>query len=209
MKKENKITINNLIYALLFLVFGVILLTSTDDLISMASKAIGIILIIIGIVKCIVYIYMKGKIGNYKLSELIVGLLIIGCGAILLLYSGALSFVIRTVAGLWVLFVGVNRIILAISIKAIDNTGFKVYLITSILMVLIGVCLISGLFDKIIGLFIITYSITEIVNYIYFKTKNKNYVPIKKETKKTKKKKRLKEGKVVDAIIEEVDKEKN
>lgn len=204
MKRENKITINNLIYSLLFLVFGVILLTSTEDLISMASKIIGIILIIIGIVKSIVYIYMKGKLGDYKISELIVGLFIICCGSLLLLYSGALSFAIRTIIGLWVLFAGVNRIVLAISVKSIDKTGFKVYLITSFLMIIIGMCLISGLFDKLIGLFIICYSITEIVNYIYFKTKNRNYESkskVKKE--KNTKLKRLKETKVVDAIIEE------
>lgn len=204
MKKENKITINNLIYALLFLVFGVILLTSTADLISMASKVIGIVLIIVGIVKSIVYIYMKGKLGNYKLSELIIGLLIICCGTLLLTYSGALSFAIRTIIGIWVLFAGVNRIVLAISVKPMDNTGFKVYLITSILMIVIGMFLISGLFDKLIGLFIIGYSITEIVNYIYFKTKNKNFEPKAKE-KKTKLK-RLKEPKIVDAIIEEDEK---
>lgn len=203
MKKENKITINNLIYALLFLVFGIILLTSTDDLISIASKIIGFILIIVGIVKTIVYIYMKGKLGDYKLSELIIGLLIISCGSILLLYSGALSFAIRTIIGLWVLFAGINRIVLAISIKSIDKTGFRVYLITSILMVLIGLCLISGLFDKIIGLFIIIYSITEIVDYVYFKTKNKFYEPNKKNNKEKNKIKRIKESKVVDAIIEE------
>ena len=207
MKKENKITVNNLIYALLFLVFGVILLTSTDDLISMASKLIGIVLIIIGIVKSIVYIYMKGKLGSYKLSELVIGLLIICCGSLLLIYSGALSFAIRTIIGLWVLFAGVNRIVLAISVKSMDNTGFKVYLITSILMIVIGMCLISGFFDKLIGLFIIGYSITEIVNYIYFKTKNKNFEPKVKEKKEKKTKlKILKEPKVVDAIIEEDEK---
>lgn len=207
MKKENKITVNNLIYALLFLVFGVILLTSTADLISMASKVIGIVLIIIGIVKSIVYIYMKGKLGNYKLSELIIGLLIICCGSLLLTYSGALSFAIRTIIGLWVLFAGVNRIVLAISVKAFDNTGFKVYLITSILMIIIGMCLISGFFDKLIGLFIIGYSITEIVNYIYFKTKNKNFEPrVKEKKEKSTKLKRLKEPKIIDAIIEEDEK---
>lgn len=205
MKKENKITMNNLVYALLFLVFGIILLTSTEDLITIASKVIGIILIIIGAVKTIVYIYMKGKLGDYKLSELILGLLIIFCGSLLLVYSGALSFAIRTIIGLWILFAGVNRIILAISIKAVDNTGFKVYLVTSILMTIIGICLISGLFDKIIGIFIIIYSITEIVNYVYFRTKNKNYEPVKKDNKKgvKTKVKHLKEPKVVDAIIEE------
>ena len=38
MKKSNKIAINNLIYSLLFFVFGMILLTSTEDLISVASN---------------------------------------------------------------------------------------------------------------------------------------------------------------------------
>lgn len=205
MKKENKITVNNLIYALLFLVFGIILLTSTEDLITLASKIIGIVLIVIGIIKTIVYIYMKGKLGNYRLTELVIGILIISCGLLLLLYSGALSFAIRIIIGSWVLFASINRIVLAISIKSIDNTGFKVYFTTSILMIIIGVCLISGIFDKVIGLFIIGYSITEIVNYIYFRTKNKNYEPKKKtENKAVKNKfKKLKEPKVVDAIIEE------
>jgi len=60
MKRENKITINNLIYALLFLLLGILLLTRLD-LLSVASKLIGGVLIVIGIVKIIVYIYMNGK----------------------------------------------------------------------------------------------------------------------------------------------------
>lgn len=205
MKKDSKITVNNLIYALLFFVFGMVLLTSTEDLITIASKVIGGILILIGIVKIIVYIYMKGKLGNYKLSELVVGLLIISCGILLVTYSSALSFAIRTIIGMWVLFAGVNRIVLAISIKQVDRIGFRVYLITSLLMIIIGICLISGIFDKIIGVFIIGYSITEIVDYIYFKTKNKDFEPNKKNKKeKIKKKyKGLKDQKVIDAVIEE------
>lgn len=203
MKRENKITVNNLIYALLFFVFGVILLTSTENLISMASKVIGIVMIVVGLIKTIVYIYMKGKVGNYSISELILGLILMGCGGVLIAYAGMLSFAIRIIIGLWVLFAGINRIILAISVKQIDDTGFKVYLTTSILMIIIGICLISGLFDKIIGIFIIAYSITEIVNYIYFKSKNRNS-EIKKNKDKTKDKiKRIKEPKIVDAIIEE------
>ena len=50
MKRENKITINNLIYALLFLLLGILLLTQID-LLSVASKLIGGVLIIIGIWK--------------------------------------------------------------------------------------------------------------------------------------------------------------
>lgn len=204
MNRENKITLNNLVYSLLFLVFGIILLTSTEDLISIVSKFIGIVLIIAGMVKSIIYIYMKGKLGEYKFSELAIGLLIILCGVLLIICSSALSFAIRTVVGIWALFAGINRIILAISVKSVDNTGFKMYLSTSIIMILVGILLISGLFDQIIGLLIIIYSVTEIIDYIYFKSKSKNYNPdVKEDLNKKKKQKKLKGKKVVDAIIEE------
>ena len=204
MNKESKITINNLIYALLFLVFGIMLLTSTEDLITIVSKVIGGVLIIIGIIKAIIYIYMKGKLGEYSLSKLIVSLLFICFGMLLIFLSGTLSFAIRTVIGIWVVFSGVNRVIFAITICAMDKKSFLVYLITSLLMIALGIVIITGVFDQLIGLLIIIYSVIEIVNYIYFKVKNKDFEEvIQKPAKKEKKLKKLKKGKVVDAIIEE------
>lgn len=204
MIKENKITINNLIYSLLFLVFGIILLTSSDDIIGMVSKAIGTILIIVGIIKSVIYIYMKGKLGEYKSSELIIGLFIIGFGVLLILFSSTLSFAIRVVIGLWALFAGINRIIFAISVKSIDNSGFKMYLISAMIMVAVGILLISGIFDKIIGLLIIIYSISEIADYIYFRSKHKVYESTdNKPVQISKKSKKNKNEKVVDAVIEE------
>ncbi|MBQ9071739.1 MAG: DUF308 domain-containing protein [Bacilli bacterium] len=204
MNKE-KITLNNLIYALLFLVLGIILLTTSQDLLGMASKIIGSLFIIVGIIKSIIYIYMKGKVGDYSLSELIIGLLIIGCGILLVLYSSTLSFAIKLIVGLWVLLAGINKIILAISMRNVDKIGFRMYLVSAIIMVVVGILLISGLVDKIIGLFIIIYSVAEIVDYIYYKSKSKDYEPVSEtKNKKDKKKvKRLKKEKVVDAIIEE------
>ena len=72
-------------------------------------------------------------------------------------------------------------------------------------MILISIFLISGLFEKVIGLFIVGYSITEIINYIYFKTKNKNFNFKTKNNKKSVNEnlKKIKDKKVVDAIIEE------
>ncbi len=202
MNKEVKLTINNLIYALLFLVFGIILLTSTQDLIGIVSIVIGAILIAAGIIKCIIYIYMKGKLGEYRFSDLAVGLLIIFCGVLLIVCSGALSFAIRTVVGLWALFSGINRMILAISTRSIDKSGFMFYLLIAFVMIIVGVLLISGILDKMLGLLIIIYAITEIVGYIYYKVKYKDNEPVTSNKKETKQKK-LKSGKVVDAVIEE------
>ena len=204
MNKENKITFNNLIYAILFLVFGIILLTSTEDLITIISKVIGGVLIIIGIIKAVIYIYMKGKLGEYNLIKLIVALLIICFGMLFVFLSGTLSFAIRTVIGIWILFTGINRIIFAISLSQIDKKSFFTYLIMSFLMIILGIIIVTGIFDQLIGLLIIIYSVIEIVNYIYFKVKNKYYDEvILKPVKKHKKVKKIKKEKIIEAIIEE------
>lgn len=206
MNKENRITINNLVYAILFLVFGIILLTSTEDLISIVSKVIGVGLIILGIVKSIVYIYLKGKLGEYSIMELLIGLIVICCGGLLIFSSNALSFAIRTIVGIWVLFAGINRIIYAISIRPLDKQGFLTYLISSFVMIIIGILMISAIFDQLIGLLIIIYAISEIVDYIYYKSKNKNIESVKPRNR-TKKTKKIKNAKTVDAIIEEAKKD--
>jgi len=108
MNKENKITINTLISALLFLVFGIILLTNTEDLITTISKVMGGVLVLIGIIKAIIYIYMKGKLGDYNITKLIISLLFISSGILLIFLSGALSFAIRTIVGMWILFSGIE-----------------------------------------------------------------------------------------------------
>lgn len=206
MIKENRITTKNLIYALLFLVLGVILLTSSNDIIGIVSKVIGIILIIFGIVKTIVYIYMKGKLGNYNMSELIVGIVTIGLGVLFVMLSGTLSFAIKILIGVWALISGINRIIFSISIKQIDNAGFKMYIVSAFIMIIVGILLISGIFDKLIGLLIIIYSISEIVDYIYYMSKDKKFEKGTSIIKESKKSMKNKKGKVIDAVIDDNDK---
>ena len=212
MNTENKISINNLIYALLFLTLGMILLTSTEDLISIVSKVIGSIIVIIGIVKVLLYVYRKGKLGDYSIYDLIIGILFICIGVLLIAVSSTLSFAIRIIIGIWIVFAGINRIIFSISIKRFSNRDFIVYLITSLLMIALGVLIISGLFDQLVGLLIIIYSIMEIVDYIYYKVKCPNYdvgtelQEVHREKKKSKVKN--KKGKVVDAVIEDEEESK-
>ena len=203
MERENKITINNLISAILFLVLGIILLTTKDNIISLMSKAIGAILILVGVVKSIQYVYLKGKLGDYNVKELIAGILIICIGVLFILFSSTLGIAIRMIVGIWTLFAGINRIILAISIKDSDKIGFRTYLGSAIIMIAIGIILTSGLFDKLVGLFIIIYALSEIVDYIYSKSSGRKNNIMSKKNKSNKNQKKLKNSKVVDAIIEE------
>ena len=197
MYSENKITINNLFSALIFLVLGIILLTAKETILSIVSKVIGVVLILIGLVKSIQYIYMKGKLGNYSLKELITGLLLIFMGVLFIMFSTTLGFAIRILVGIWTLFSGINRMVLAISVKNEDPLGFRMFFCASLIMIAVGIILTSGLFDKLVGLFIIIYSISEIVSYIYTKVnERKDNKIVKKKNNKSKK------TKVIDAKIE-------
>ena len=84
-------------------------------------------------------------------------------------------------------------------------------------MILLGGLVLTGLavdlISGFVGIFLIIYSITEIVNYIFYLVNRKKYSNIfdkeeyDKENKRIKKKenvtKKLKEGKVIEADIEE------
>ena len=202
--KENKITINNLLYALLFLVFGIFLLSGTETIIGMISKLIGTVFIVIGIVKTVIYIYMKGKLGDYSISNLFIAFLIAFFGVILIMYSEALSLAIRVIIGIWILFASINRIIFAISTKSDEQDGFWVYLASSIVMFVSGILLITGIFSQVLGLFVIIYALSEIVDYVYFKVTYKE-ANTKKEKKSKKKLKRIESKKTVEANYEETE----
>ena len=200
---ENKLTINNLIYSLFFLIFGIFFLSGTETIIGMASKVVGSIFVITGIVKIVIYIYMKGKLGDYSINDLLIGLAAIFCGVILIMYSAAFSFAIRIIIGLWILFSSINRVILAISIKRELQDGFWVYLATGLVMFISGILLITGLFSQILGVFVIIYAISEIVDYIYFKVTYKETNISGKTQKKKKKVDRITTKKTVEADYEE------
>lgn len=199
MNKDN-ITIKNLLIAILFLILGIVLLTTEKSIISIASKIIGILFSIIGFIKFIKYVYMKGKLSTYSNIELIVSLFILCFGILLIIFSDALSYTIRFGIGFFTIFSGINRIIFSIGFKSIDKKGFLTYLISSLLIIAIGILLITGYVDKIIGAFIILYSIIEIVDYIYYKIfekKHDNLKPVSKDISS------LKSKKVIDADFEE------
>ena len=198
--KDNKITINNLVYALLFLVVGIMLIDRDETVITLVSKVIGCIFITVGAVKTIIYIYMKGKLGNYKLNDLLIGLILIAIGVAFIVLSGVLDWTIRVIVGLWSIFAGINRMIFAFKYKKHYTEGFKVYFLTSLLMVLFGIVILSVSLSWVIGLFIIAYAVSEIFNYIYYKAKGKEMPSDEKVESKLP---AISNNKVVEAVIEE------
>ena len=199
MKKE--INLYNLISSLIMLVVGVILMTNPNALIGTISWIIGCLLLLAGIIKSI----MSLKNNELDTMSLYFSIVIIIVGILLISFPGIISVMIKILFGSWILLAGIQRLSLALAIKTIDNKGYNTYLITSLIMVVIGILVLIN-FYNLIGLLLIIYAAMDIVNYIYYSIHCTNYTTITKSVKKNNNKKiskAIKNRKAIDADIEE------
>ena len=209
MNKE-KMSVANLLNSVLLLILGIILLTKAESVINIIAWVFGGILVLFGLNKVLSYFKSRKETNEYIMdADLLLGLLVISLGCVLIFIPGIVDISIRVICGGWILVAGINRLLLGMGVRLIDKRGSKLYIITSLLMILVGILVLTNLFN-IIGIYIIIYAVFDIIGYIYSVTTGKKVVsdePIKEKskTKKAKKKvkKSVKEKEEIDAKIEE------
>ncbi len=206
MKKE--LNLANVLISLIMLAVGVILVINSEAMINMMSWFIGIVIILISIIR-IIYLF-NDKILNTTM--LAVNILLMIFGVVLISFPSIVDIAIKVVFGSWILFAGVKRLILAIAVSRVDKQSYKTFLISALIMLALGVLVLINLYN-LVGVFLIIYSLTEIVNYIYFLINRNKYGNLfdkeeyDNENKRVKKKqlitKEIKDKKAIEADIEE------
>lgn len=211
MKKE--LNLSNVLISLVMLAVGIILVINSDVLISAMSWVIGAVVILISIIK-IIYLFNDKILDTTSLA---INIFLMIYGVVLISFPAIVGLSIRIIFGCWILFAAVKRLIFAVAISRVDKASYRTFLISSLLMILLGGLVLTGLaFDILsdfVGIFLIIYSITEIVNYIIYLINRGKYSNVfdkeeydrdnKRIKKKEKVTKQLKEGKVIEADIEE------
>lgn len=206
MKKE--LNLANVLISLIMLAVGVILVINSEAMINMMSWFIGIVIILISIIR-IIYLF-NDKILNTTM--LAVNILLMIFGVVLISFPSIVDIAIKVVFGSWILFAGVKRLILAIAVSRVDKQSYKTFLISALIMLALGVLVLINLYN-LVGVFLIIYSLTEIVNYIYYLINRNKYGNLfdkeeyDNENKRVKKKqlitKEIKNKKAIEADIEE------
>ncbi len=207
MKSIQNFKITNLLLSLVIFIIGLILMTNSSFIIDILAYIIGGFLGLIGIIEIISSLIHKND--NSSTLKIIFGILLISGGALVAIFPNVVDFTIRIIFGGWILFIGVSRLIIALTIKKVDQVGFKTFLITSIIMVISGVVILIS-FYELLGLLLAIYAISEIVNYIYFNLNKKKYSTVfdfEENITPTKNKKiikkEIKEKEAIDAVIDE------
>ncbi len=190
-KKENKkenikerlrdLKSSSVLPALLCLIYGIVLIIWPDISSNFICYAIGVAIMLVGIIFVIRYI-RKDLVRDFYRKDLVIGLIAISLGLVALLRVELLKGLIPTILGIAVLFSGIIKLQNAIDmfrmkyvywyvilILSVLNMGFGVLLIAepiwivNIVFVLIGCGLVySGITDLVI-LFFITKTIKNMV----------------------------------------------
>lgn len=186
MKKIEVKTYNmgeSLFNAILFFILGIILFTNPNGVVKFVIYILGAFAILAGIFKLLVYYKTAQYNPNKKeiingMMYMVIGMITIICAII---FFDAIETVLRLTVAIFLLYIGINR--LTNAFKESKETKM-VYLINAILIIAasIALALIQNLPFRIVGLFIVGYSIIEIIGFIFCKRKTNNSTAVREVT---------------------------
>ena len=157
----------NMISSIIFLILGLLLVFKTEGTINLISSIIGVILLMNGGFSTIKYF----KENDNKVN-IIYGIVAILAGFILILNPTTIVSILPFVLGIYFTVSGIIKLKYALDIKNYQRRTPVFMVIVSILMMVCGVLFIINPFEgavaitKIIGIYLIIYSVLDIINSI-------------------------------------------
>ena len=205
----------NLIKSILFLIFGALIFAYPDTVISIVASGFGAILILYGLFMIIKNYYETKQNSETPATLLTFGIILLLVGITFIILSDSISLVIQYVLGAWILFNGIEKLLLSFSLPK-GSTQFKSQLVISILLLAAGLytILVANITIQVVGLIMMIYAVLEIIGAITNKKiveqeikevkEEKTALVEKEETKEKKTKGRGKsKGKVKEAKVVE------
>ncbi len=192
LKKDfNKIFTTSILTSVVFAFLGIFLLAKPDTTIRIISYTLGILIILLGAVSFGKYFSDKKRSLDFNL---IYGVLSMIMGLVIILNPNALATIIPFVLGFWMVINGIIKIQYSLDLKKYDNNAWTPTLVIALLILIWGLILVFNPFGgaiaitQLIGIFIIVYSILDIVeSTILHRNIKEASKSIKKEIKKAKK----------------------
>lgn len=161
-----KMNITSIIFSIIFILIGTFLLARPEDAIHLVSYALGIILIVWGVISVITFFTDKES-QNYLDFGFIVGVFVLIFGIIILVKPDTIASIIPLLLGIWMLINGVTK--LSYSLTLNNNKSALSSIIISLIIVLLGILLIINPFQgakklvQILGISILVYSVLDLI----------------------------------------------
>ena len=184
-KKLNSFINSSICISIMFIIIGIIMVLMPK----MSLEILGVILSVILIINGVILMITDIKLNNnfIPVDMLPASMLSILLGIMMLIYPNILSIIIPLMLGTWFIMTSIFKIRLTLYLSKIQNTPWILLMLISILSIVCGFILILNPIDSsvaitlFIGIVIIVYAISDIINMIVLKRNIKNIAKYFKE----------------------------
>ena len=153
--------------SVLSLIFGLVLLLNTEDILTTISLVLGGGLLFIGILLCVRYF---GKETIILEANLQLGILSILLGLTLIIFKNILYILVPILVGIIIIINSINKLDIAFIMKRDGVDKWYITFISAIITLIAGICLIVNplggtfLVTKAVGIIIIISSILDLID---------------------------------------------
>lgn len=160
----------NMLSSIIFIIIGTILVFNPEGTLKIISYLIGALFIIIGIIKIFNYLTDKKDKNTYFKDDLVYGIVMIFIGIFALCATGVLATMFRVIVAIWIIYSGVLRLVYTFRFKVYGNNMWVVNMILAIAIIACGSYILfnTGILIATVGVFILIYAITDLVESIIF-----------------------------------------
>ena len=135
-KKNKMLEWDNIIVALVYIILGVFMMVHPRTFFKGFTTALMIILIGMGISKIASYFIIKKNTEIGTTMKLISGICLIVFGILVKVLLGSL---VAMIIGLFLVYGGISKLVLGLSIKNVDKTQGKTLIIAGVINMIIGI----------------------------------------------------------------------
>ena len=152
--------------SVLFLILGILLLVVPGGIVTTVIRVFGIIILILGILS--ILNVAKTKVNN---GEMVYGILIGVLGLVFISNPEVIASIIPFVFGVWIVIKTSFKLQFVVALKRSNSKDYIKSLVVNIITLILGLVLIFNPFKgaetliRIIGGFMIAYSLLDILNY--------------------------------------------
>lgn len=180
-ERFNQMILLEMGFSILYAILGLIIFLKSELANSVVGTLIGIFFILAGLIE--IYTYLdKSKIRIFK-SNIIIGILSILLGIFIMLNPLTLVDILNIGLGIWLLVAGISKFILYLNLKRIKEESNKIFLVSTLLLIFMGVVIVINPFrslviTKTIGIFIILYNIVNLNDLTLLKRRGRNFLKL-------------------------------
>ena len=164
----------DIIISLIFIIFGIMLISRPEAIVSAISFILGGIFVVMGFLKIIDY-YSNGKQDNYLIALAVVMLIV---GFIIMFFADIILSVFRILIAIWIIYSGIMNLQTAIVWKDYKSRLWLLTLLLAVVTIIVGIYILvnTGAIMQTIGIAILIYGIVDIIEGFIFIKKVDNYL---------------------------------